>query len=166
LEATCEHTYCHKCANKFVKIYVREESLHPLRCCDAPIPDSRVEGFLGTSRKVTLYRQKHQEYSTPPDKRIYCPEPRCSRFLRCVADTNDPEKPAQCPSCCSLVCLQCKGFSHPGAHCEVSGDNVIRKLAKDQGWQTCPRCKRIVERISGCSVMICCCGRRFCYICG
>ncbi|PYI20440.1 hypothetical protein BO99DRAFT_456587 [Aspergillus violaceofuscus CBS 115571] len=38
--------------------------------------------------------------------------------------------------------------------------------ARRFGWQTCPRCGRLVELDSGCHHMICLCGVEFCYFCG
>ncbi|PYH85696.1 hypothetical protein BO82DRAFT_165751 [Aspergillus uvarum CBS 121591] len=38
--------------------------------------------------------------------------------------------------------------------------------ARRFGWQTCPRCGRLVELDSGCHHMMCLCGVEFCYFCG
>lgn len=42
----------------------------------------------------------------------------------------------------------------------------LRELAKEKEWQTCSKCRRIVERIDGCLHMTCLCGFEFCYRCG
>uniref|UniRef100_A0A0A0KUV8 IBR domain-containing protein n=1 Tax=Cucumis sativus TaxID=3659 RepID=A0A0A0KUV8_CUCSA len=46
---------------------------------------------------------------------------------------------------------------------EASG---IMKLAEEMKWKRCPDCKNLVERIGGCSHIICICGSHFCYTCG
>lgn len=41
------------------------------------------------------------------------------------------------------------------------------QLANEQGWQSCQRCKQIVDLIpGGCNHMTCRCGHQFCYACG
>lgn len=37
---------------------------------------------------------------------------------------------------------------------------------KDQGWQRCPKCKVIVEKVDGCNQIECKCECSFCYLCG
>ncbi|KAK4177998.1 hypothetical protein QBC36DRAFT_369869, partial [Triangularia setosa] len=40
-----------------------------------------------------------------------------------------------------------------------------RGLMKERGWKRCPRCKAGVEKVEGCSHMICVCGCEWCYRC-
>ena len=44
-------------------------------------------------------------------------------------------------------------------------DNMLRKLARDKNWRSCPGCDMMVERIEGgCNHMQCTCGVAFCYM--
>ena len=56
---------------------------------------------------------------------------------------------------------------HKGSPCvEDEATQELRRAAKKKGWQTCPGCKAVVQRLSGCNSMICRCGVKFCYLCG
>ncbi|KAK0735224.1 hypothetical protein B0T26DRAFT_632984 [Lasiosphaeria miniovina] len=43
---------------------------------------------------------------------------------------------------------------------------AVTPVAARMGWQRCPRCGMIVERIDGCNRMRCTCRHVFCYVCG
>jgi hypothetical protein len=84
----------------------------------------------------------------------------------------------ECPSCKLLSCPKCRGVPHPNYTCEQwdkkkkddADDQEFIKFAKEQGLKTCPHCKSICERISGCNYMRCysndCKGKKaFCLLC-
>ncbi|RVD84884.1 uncharacterized protein DFL_003221 [Arthrobotrys flagrans] len=42
----------------------------------------------------------------------------------------------------------------------------LRDLAKEEGWTQCPKCSRLIFRVSGCNSMTCLCRTNFCFRCG
>ncbi|KAF3219603.1 hypothetical protein TWF106_007026 [Orbilia oligospora] len=42
----------------------------------------------------------------------------------------------------------------------------LKALAKEEGWTQCPKCNRLVFRVSGCNSMTCLCKTNFCFRCG
>ncbi|KAI9343400.1 hypothetical protein BD770DRAFT_329480 [Pilaira anomala] len=40
------------------------------------------------------------------------------------------------------------------------------KKAEQSHWCRCPKCTRLIEKVSGCSTIRCICGIHFCYRCG
>ena len=174
--APCGHWYCKICVNDLITAYINDESLHPLRCCKTEIPICNIELLLCDATKGLIrFREKHEEYSTPHDKRIYCPRQGCHQFIKAPPASTSAsgrwssrtQDTARCMACYALVCLLCKELVHPGEKCEENKNTTrLRELAKEKEWQTCSKCRRIVERIDGCLHMTCLCGFEFCYRCG
>ena len=72
-----------------------------------------------------------------------------------------------CNRCSSLTCCDCGQPDHRGQTCEALRDKGLLTLKKTKGWQDCPKCKTLVEKISGCDHMDCPeCKCKFCYFCG
>ncbi|CAO2841633.1 unnamed protein product [Amaranthus hypochondriacus] len=98
-------------------------------------------------------------------QKFYCPFKDCSCLL--IDDGNEMVTRSECPSCNRLFCAQCKVVWHEGIGCvEYQGlgdgerqkeDIMLMNLAKGKGWRRCPKCKFFVEKISGCSSIICRC---------
>lgn len=178
MAAPCGHWYCKSCVGDLIAAYINDESLHPLRCCKTEIPICNIELLLcDATEDLIRFREKHEEYSTPHDKRIYCPQQSCHQFIKpskAPASTSASgrwssrtQDTARCMACHVLVCLLCKELVHPGEKCEENKNTTrLRELAKEKEWQTCSKCRRIVERIDGCLHMTCLCGFEFCYRCG
>ncbi|THU89642.1 hypothetical protein K435DRAFT_760900 [Dendrothele bispora CBS 962.96] len=187
--APCGHHYCRVCLESYVTMSIQNESSFPPHCCSKPFPlglepdePSSSRLFLSKSFSVSsvlsnpeLIRHldaKSRELSVPPKDRLYCPNPQCSVFLGSLTTLRTEARPAPIPccSCGTTACLQCKGASHSGSKCpsspEEAAEKQVRKLAKDEKWQTCPQCKEIVERTEGCPHMVCRCKAEFCYGCG
>ena len=178
MAASCGHRYCKSCVGDLVTAYINDESLHPLRCCKTEIPIFNIEILLrDTTGNLIRFREKHEEYSTPHDKRIYCPQRGCHQFIkpsktpasafRFGSWSNRTQDTALCVACYTSVCLLCKELAHPGEKCEENKNATrLRELVKEKGWQTCSKCHSIIEKISGCLHMTCRCGFEFCYRCG
>lgn len=167
IKAPCAHTYCLQCAEILVTTYVRDESLHPIRCCNKTIPKSDVDNLLskmGDPARHSLFQDKYEEYSTPAQERTYCPSQNCNKFL----SQNSTRGPYfTCPSCSSEVCKQCKRLAHPRESCDADDQAALfQKLAKRKKWQACTKCGRMIEKDGGCLHINCKCGHYFCYKCG
>ncbi|KAK7435135.1 hypothetical protein VKT23_019828 [Stygiomarasmius scandens] len=124
-----------------------------------------------SNRLVDLLYRKSREFSVPSRDRMYCPISRCSMFLGSSSTIQTTGLVSiECYSCHTFVCLRCGYIAHPGERCRPSPEEIaetqVRELAEEKEWKTCPGCKQMVERISGCPHMICRCRTHFCYGCG
>ncbi|KIW21806.1 uncharacterized protein PV07_12768 [Cladophialophora immunda] len=159
--APCNHEYCRDCLRDLFGASLTDESLFPPRCCRQNIPLDAVSIFL-TSELKQEFQQKKVEFSTP--NRTYCSRPQCSFF---ISAENIVDEIANCPSCAARTCTICKSESHEGQDCpRDTALQATMNLARDNGWQRCYSCRRLVELDIGCNHITCRCGHQFCYICG
>ena len=100
----------------------------------------------------------------------FCPTPGCSYI--CFFDKNGYH--LNCPLCKKDYCLRCKTDWHFNSTCEEyqklkkedENDAKFEEYVKGSKFKQCPKCKRWVEKISGCDHIDCPCGTPFCYRCG
>ncbi|KAJ3817307.1 hypothetical protein F5880DRAFT_87243 [Lentinula raphanica] len=191
--STCEHHYCDSCLSQYIETCIHDESLFPPKCCGRTLSfvmeDQRsspsienlaafIEQQLFDNDLGARLRAKASELGMSPEDRLYCPYPRCSVFLGSWA-TISSQSPSgssklpsyQCSSCSQSLCLLCRGRAHYHlTYCPVVEDQLaedkVRDLARQNKWQTCPKCKAIVELTQGCNHMVCRCRTEFCYTCG
>ncbi|CAN9380905.1 unnamed protein product [Alternaria alternata] len=79
--------------------------------------------------------------------RTYCSNKTCSNWIRpasIVADT------ATCAECAQKTCVTCKNERHDGLCPEDKDVKKLMGVAKAKRWQTCPKCKEMVELERGC----------------
>ncbi|EEH33161.2 IBR finger domain-containing protein [Paracoccidioides lutzii Pb01] len=134
----CHHKYCHA-SNK------AGECPH-------------ISGIRACAR---LNEKKKVEFETP--NRTYCHSPKCSSF---VNPRSIDGEVATCFECGLTTCTTCKGSAHDR---DCPNDILLEELldtARENGWQRCYSCWRVVELDHGCNHMTCRCGAQFCYICG
>lgn len=163
LDAPCSHFICRECVIKMAEVANNNEDLFPLQCCQKQLPMDVFLSFLPGPLRIT-FSSKCAEAATPPDVRVYCPNKRCSNFIgRRLSSTPCT---MSCPECGAEVCSHCKRNAHPAESCDDIESREVHSLAKEKGWQLCPKCKMIVERVAGCAHMLCRCRQNFCYICG
>ncbi|KAM6492964.1 hypothetical protein JOM56_011098 [Amanita muscaria] len=162
LTATCKHIYCHACIISLVEACIRDETLYPVKCCQQPLSRTQLESILTVKLRME-FDDKCREFGTPAQLRVYCNNPRCSAFLGSSSGTIED---IFCGSCRTSTCTECKRASHPRERCPENEDAIrVRKMAADQGWQTCPGCRAIIELDTGCYHMTCRCRTEFCYLC-
>ncbi|KAK0220230.1 hypothetical protein IW262DRAFT_1316845 [Armillaria fumosa] len=166
ITAPCGHTYDASCMEALISAATKDESLFPPRCCRDPIPVESVQSHIDATVLAT-FKEKSIEFSTP--LRVYCSNPKCSRFLGPKNDGKSPSAPLTC-SCTTITCNSCRGnvahgdvFSHSCASDTL--EQEVRALADKKKWATCPGCSNLVELSSGCNHMTCRCGTQFCYYC-
>lgn len=176
----CRHEYCRSCLESLFNASMTDESLFPPRCCRQPIVMSIARIFL-KSDLVQQYEKKKIEFETP--NRTYCYSAGCSAFI----ETSHIEgEVATCSDCGRTTCTSCKGRAHIG---DCPNDTSLQQLldtARENGWQRCFSCWRMVELDHGCNHMkfvatllfpfacdflteghdSCHCGAQFCYNCG
>ncbi|KAK7678686.1 hypothetical protein QCA50_018268 [Cerrena zonata] len=165
----CNHYYDKNCIVELFQAATRDETLYPPRCCRQHIPLSSVRGLL-TADAIKLFEQKAIEFGTL--NRVYCSNPRCSRFL--CAQQEGPKRATlfKCaaPGCNTQTCTGCKahvdtktGSSHV---CQKdANDQDVLELGRHSQWARCPGCEALIELNLGCYHMTCRCKTEFCYLC-
>ncbi|KAK0458799.1 uncharacterized protein EV420DRAFT_1479475 [Desarmillaria tabescens] len=166
ITAPCGHTFDASCMEALISAATKDESLFPPKCCRDPIPIEFVQSHVEAT-VVAAFKEKSIEFSTPI--RVYCSNPKCSRFLGPKNDGKSPSAPLTC-SCTTITCNSCRGNIASGdilSHSCASDalEQEVRALADKKKWATCPGCSNLVELSVGCSHMTCRCGTQFCYHC-
>ncbi|UNI17576.1 hypothetical protein JDV02_003908 [Purpureocillium takamizusanense] len=147
-KAPCSHLYCRRCLNELFLGASVDETLFPPRCCKQPIPVDEHIDHLSTET-VTIFRAKEVEFSTP--NRVYCHRPKCSAFLPPQSVRGGS---ATCGECGARTCAICKGPAHENSDCpEDTSTQELLRVAKENGWQQCKSCRRLVELDHGCNHM-------------
>ncbi|KAF2396727.1 hypothetical protein EJ06DRAFT_483040 [Trichodelitschia bisporula] len=155
------HLFCKGCLKDHFLRAVNDQSLFPPHCCRKPIPLSMISAQLSAS-EVQAYKDAELEHTTP--HKIYCSNPRCSKFIPPLRITKHK---AKC-KCGHSTCPRCKRPAHAkGDGCPEDPDLAdVLKLGKKRGWQRCAKCLQMVEKTEGCDHMTCQCKYEFCYVCG
>ncbi|KFA75374.1 hypothetical protein S40288_01978 [Stachybotrys chartarum IBT 40288] len=157
----CGHKYCRVCLVQLYTDSLTDESLFPPRCCQRPIPIESAKHLLPRTL-LGRFKARETELNTP--NRTYCHRPTCSTFIPVqfiVANTG------MCPNCRAATCVTCKGAEHRGEDCpKDESTQQVLELARQQGWQRCHSCHRLVELNHGCNHITCKCRAEFCYECG
>jgi hypothetical protein len=120
------------------------------------------------------YMSLNRLSETNPDEVSFCPTPGCSYI--CYYDKNAFH--LNCPLCKKSYCLQCKTEWHKDMTCQEyqksmnmteedkQNEKKFDEYVKGNRCKQCPKCKRWVEKKSGCDHITCPCGTHFCYRCG
>lgn len=142
----CGHNYCRECLKDLFVQSTTNERLMPPSCDRQPIPLALAQRFL-TPAQVTMFEAKKLEFSTA--NRLYCYQPKCSRFLGPASAT---KRAVVCTDCTSKTCQACKSPWHGFERaCAADTDEVaFAALSKELGCQRCPGCRRIVQLDTGC----------------
>lgn len=126
----------------FLSNLSKDESLYPPRCCRASIPPSTI--WVHLSRDVSRrFSERQIEMSTT--ERTYCRS--CTKFI--LPDQFDG-RGAVCPRCSALTCSGCKEYAHQDACSDDPATEETKRLAAEEGWQSCPQCNNMIELGLGC----------------
>ncbi|KAH7347558.1 ibr finger domain-containing protein [Plectosphaerella cucumerina] len=150
MSAPCSHSYCAACVRELFTSSMADESLFPPRCCGQTIPIDSNIAILGPELAQSC-QEKKIEYETT--NRTYCHVPSCSTF---IPPSQIRVYSAKCPRCSAVTCPFCKAEYHLG-NCAPNDDPGLQQvldLAKEQGWQQCKKCSRVVELGRGCYHMM------------
>jgi E3 ubiquitin-protein ligase RNF144 len=178
----CNHSFCKLCMSKYIetKITNFEVTLEKLTCPEDKTPISTAAVLACVSFKDYKKINRLRSYLCPPQLRagevhFRCTGVGCYFSLVLNSSLNEYE----CPDCHLRVCPRCNEPPHLGVTCEsyrlwkeenAKADENFELLIKNNSWVTCPWCKFVVERISGCKYITClsaaCKGVKFfCYDC-
>jgi hypothetical protein len=139
----CSHRFCETCLETIIKTAMADESRFPPRCC-------KQELGLSIPPKVAReYSAKLDEFGTPYNKRVYCQQRTCSKFIPQYWIVGDI---ALCFHCGQKTCAICKSAPHGDADCPQDLATIaLLALANKKGYQRCYNCRRLVELRNGCN---------------
>ncbi|KAF3762556.1 hypothetical protein M406DRAFT_82840, partial [Cryphonectria parasitica EP155] len=159
------HNYCKPCFENLIAHSIETEAQWPPKCCLNPIDHKKCLRHI-SGKLEQQYTKKRLEYSTPIDKRYYCPIPDCGVFVP-VENSDAAYGRATC-SWGHVTCVNCRQQAHDDAtQCVKNQDmKLVQRLAQEQGWKQCYRCHTMVEHRTACRHITCRCGAEFCYVCG
>ncbi|KAG8047167.1 hypothetical protein GUJ93_ZPchr0008g14040 [Zizania palustris] len=184
----CAHRFCFSCMKEHVKMKLLHGML-PACPQDGCTTKLTVEGSkIFLSRRLSaIMAQRIREGQIPPNQKIYCPYPKCS-VLMSLRELIHPMQESsskytvvdaatlrKCVKCRGSFCISCKVPWHDRMTChdykrsfshDLPEDAYLQKLARQQLWRQCTRCKHMIELAEGCYHMTCLCGFEFCYTCG
>ncbi|KAK2447157.1 E3 ubiquitin-protein ligase RNF144A [Trifolium repens] len=172
----CHHAYCSDCVAMYISSKI-EENITNIVC---PVPGcsgSLEVDFCRSILPAEVFERWGNalcEISIDVSQKFFCPFADCSALL--INDGTETVKNSECPNCKRMFCVQCKVPWHIGIKCSEfkklnvgergREDVMLMKLAKDNKWRRCPKCRFYVAKSEGCRHMKCRCGCRFCYKCG
>jgi hypothetical protein len=119
---TCEeHFYCNGCAiNLLSRSLKNTMDEFPPSCCartrEYGIPILIFEHLVDSEFRARYHTRLH-EHITPPEKRVYCTNPKCAKFLCAYEVSSDDIAVATCDTCKSPTCLKCKHKHQLGHVC-------------------------------------------------
>ena len=107
----CNHSYCKPCLTLLVTTALQNESSFPPKCCLTLIPLQTVLASLDAKQR-DAYKEKAAEYSVPSQDRWYCPNSKCSKWIRPSKLFRIPAFNERCPHCATRICTICRGMAH------------------------------------------------------
>ena len=141
----CSHYYCQECLHTLFELSTTDETLYPPRCCRQVIPLQSARLYLD-SALIHTFEEKSVEFES--SDRTYCCQPTCSSFITPTTIVNER---ATCAVCGTSTCTICKSNAHNGDCPEDAATQQILETAKEEGWQRCYSCRRLVELDVGCN---------------
>jgi hypothetical protein len=169
IKAGCSHTFCCSCLTAYVEERLQTSKL-PIRCpqlrCKYLISPSECKSFLPVSSYDSLERT-FAEAGNSDIERFYCPFPNCSvlldlsqHFARASSSSQADLSCVECPECRRDICVNCGVPWHIMMDCDEyqclpveerdAGGLSLHRLAKNNRWRRCQRCRRMIELTQGC----------------
>ncbi|RMZ77766.1 hypothetical protein DV737_g4202, partial [Chaetothyriales sp. CBS 132003] len=116
IKVPCSHNYCKHCLSVLVITALQNESAFPTKCCLTEIPPQTIIIPLD-SKQRELYKEKAAEYSIPANRRWYCPNTACTKWIPPNKLQADRMKAQTCPDCKMKICSICRGIAHKKGDC-------------------------------------------------
>jgi E3 ubiquitin-protein ligase RNF144 len=161
----CHHAYCSDCVAMYISSKL-EENITNIVC---PVPGcsgSLEVDFCRSILPAEVFERWGNalcEISIDVSQKFFCPFADCSALL--INDGTETVKNSECPNCKRMFCVQCKVPWHIGIKCSEfkklnvgergREDVMLMKLAKDNKWRRCPKCRFYVAKSEGCRHMKC-----------
>ncbi|RMZ91818.1 hypothetical protein DV736_g948, partial [Chaetothyriales sp. CBS 134916] len=96
VKVQCKHNYCKHCLSVLVVTALQNESAFPPKCCLTEIEPHTIIIPLD-SKQREIYKEKVAEYSIPANRRWYCPNTACTKWIPPNKLQADRMKPQKCP---------------------------------------------------------------------
>ncbi|KAK5941555.1 hypothetical protein PMZ80_005503 [Knufia obscura] len=163
----CGHKLCTECLVHAFHSGTSDMHSFPPQCCTQALVPHTYRKII--PRDVLIrYSELLQKYAEQRD--ISCATSSCNNAIK---EYSISDQWGLCGLCLNFTCSLCghaesdhKSTAEPRLCPKTKADEQVVELAKTSGWQECPKCKNMVERIDGCNSMTCRCGQGFCYTCG
>jgi hypothetical protein len=146
-QSPCSHRFCVGCLEQLHRASMTDKTLYPPSCCRLEMPWTEVSPKLDADL-TAAFEAKKEELDTDVEKRTYCSDTACAKFIGAAHIIHDI---ATCPACSEDTCTMCKSASHDG---DCPADAALQEtlsLAEDSSWQRCSRCGALVDRTYGCN---------------
>ena len=182
----CGHHFCGVCWGGYLETAINDgPSCLDLRCpdttCARRVPEALVPEFLSKTTDPTVLEKyntfRWRSFVDDNPKAVWCVAPGCERAIVSEqgADAGGTAARAvdvQC-ACGFSFCWRCKEDAHRPVPCATVNKWLIKNSAESENlsWilantKPCPKCKRPIEKTSGCMHMTCSqCKHDFCWMC-
>ncbi|GAA6023533.1 hypothetical protein JCM11491_005531 [Sporobolomyces phaffii] len=172
------HVACIGCFGSYIENKLDDGTgkAFPMKCfevaCTYELNDDDAEHCLGLENLEVWHYRKLLD-AIPA---LFCPNRNCSIRVERHEDNSNEGPRAQCPSCKTVMCTDCRTVWHESYSCEqyqalpiderTPEDVAVFELARQQGYSRCPGCRALMELTEGCYHMTCVCGTESCFVCG
>lgn len=141
---TTHHAYCRTCLEDLFTTSLTDTTLFPPRCCGKYIPILACVDLL-PSHVVRQFEEKQLELASPNP--VFCSNRTCAAFIKAENIAADV---AVCQKCSAETCAVCKNPRHVGLCPKDPGVQMLMDVAGRKRWQRCPKCRTMVELLTGC----------------
>lgn len=148
VKVPCGHSYCKRCLKDMFNKSTKNEDLFPPRCCSQHIPLQHIISSMDWD-EARQFQIAELAFRTP--NKTYCSNPICGSF---IFPENVFGEIAQCQTCRKETCIHCKSVGHAGDCPKDTNLQATLATAKEQGWQRCTSCQRVVELKIGCNHIV------------
>jgi len=165
--AGCAHEYCSDCCKHHVEAKLMSGGSQikcPHENCTHNYNTDQCHQLLSASN-FDILNIRLTEAAIPAALKVYCPYGDCSAFMEKPESSSVVNTFAECYSCHRGFCQACNVKWHADQTCaeyratelntRVSGDQKLHDLAKQEKWQQCADCHRMIELRRGCHHMTC-----------
>lgn len=166
----CCHMFCRECISRHVSTKL-QANIYTIICplCQEFVQEEDVR-MLVDKRMHAKWLEESFKMHLEKNRDLYyhCPTPDCPTIVE-----KDLPDIVKCPTCNKSACIKCYNDHEENISCEqffewkaLNGraKEIFQAEVKRKKYQKCPRCKRFVEKISGCNHLTCLCGRKFNWI--
>lgn len=169
----CQHWYCVECLEEYIKASFGSGELgEQLRCpmfnsgCNEVIGEKVAKVCAGQEMldKLKELRERRQLERNPNAR--WCIVPDCGA---CTLHSPSSGRKVICKSCKNASCFRCRKKWHALGSCNFEEPSLDQweqeQRQKGKVIKSCPKCRRLTERASGCLNITCVCGYRYCWVC-
>jgi hypothetical protein len=145
ISVLCRHRFCKPCLAQYTESALQPGATFPPQCCGLPVTFGMVQKHLSPELAMRYGEKQRQIFSN-------C-SLLCARRGCCVEipENNITGNKGHCLACTGNTCKACRKVWHGDRPCSIDPEReAILQLAKKEGWQSCYRCKNMVELNLGC----------------